>query len=108
MGIGPLPASRAALDRAGLKLEDMEVIEVNEAFAAQYLAGEKELGLERSIVNVNGGAVALGHPVGATGARLTLTLLTELNRSGKDVGLATACVGGGQGVALVLGAADGA
>ncbi|MEE8110298.1 MAG: acetyl-CoA C-acetyltransferase [bacterium] len=108
MGIGPLPASRAALDRAGLKLEDMEVIEVNEAFAAQYLAVEKELGLDRSIVNVNGGAVALGHPVGATGARLTLTLLTELNRSGKGVGLATACVGGGQGVALVLGAADGA
>ena len=91
----------------GLKLEDMEVIEVNEAFASQYLAVEKEMGLDRSIVNVNGGAVALGHPVGATGARLTLTLLTELGRSGKKLGLATACVGGGQGMALILGGVSG-
>ena len=79
---------------------------MNEAFAAQYLAVEKEMGLDRSIVNVNGGAVALGHPVGATGARLTLTLLMELSLTGKKLGLATACVGGGQGVALVLGAAE--
>ena len=106
MGIGPVPASKTALDRAGLTLDDMEVIEVNEAFAAQYLAVEKEMGLDRSIVNVNGGAVALGHPVGATGARLTLTLLMELSLTGAKLGLATACVGGGQGVALVLGAAE--
>ncbi|MFQ5912901.1 MAG: acetyl-CoA C-acetyltransferase [Nitrospinota bacterium] len=107
MGIGPVPASRTALERAELKLGDMEVVEVNEAFAAQYLAVEKEMGLDRSVVNVNGGAVALGHPLGATGARLTLTLLTELNLSQKRLGLATACVGGGQGVALVLGVPDG-
>jgi acetyl-CoA C-acetyltransferase len=107
MGIGPVPASKIALERAGMKLADMDVIEVNEAFASQYLAVEKEMGLDRSIVNVNGGAVALGHPVGATGARLTLTLLSEMNRSGKKTGLATACVGGGQGMALVLGAANG-
>lgn len=106
MGIGPAPASRAALERAGLKLEDMELIEVNEAFAAQYLAVEKELGLRRPLVNVNGGAVALGHPIGATGARLTLTLMMEMSRSGKKLGMATACVGGGQGVTLILGSAD--
>ncbi|MDP6619403.1 MAG: acetyl-CoA C-acetyltransferase [Nitrospinota bacterium] len=108
MGIGPVPASGIALDRAGLKLDDMEIIEVNEAFAAQYVAVEKEMGLDRSIVNVNGGAIALGHPVGATGARLTVTLLKELSLTGKKLGLATACVGGGQGVALVLGAAESA
>ena len=108
MGIGPVPASGIALDRAGLKLDDMEIIEVNEAFAAQYVAVEKEMGLDRSIVNVNGGAIALGHPVGATGARLTVTLLKELSLTGKKLGLATACVGGGQGMALVLGAAESA
>ncbi len=102
MGIGPVPASRMALDRAGMKLSDIEVIEVNEAFAAQYLAVEKELELDRSIVNVNGGAIALGHPIGASGARLTYSLLLELNLSGKKTGMATACVGGGQGMSLVL------
>ncbi len=107
MGIGPVPASKTALDRAGMKFGDMEIIEVNEAFAAQYLAVEKDLGLDRSIVNVNGGAVALGHPIGATGARLTYSLLLELSLTGKKFGLATACVGGGQGMALILAAANG-
>ena len=107
MGIGPVPASKTALDRAGMKFEEMEVIEVNEAFAAQYLAVEKDLGLDRSTVNVNGGAVALGHPIGATGARLTYSLLLELSLTGKKFGLATACVGGGQGMALILAAANG-
>lgn len=102
MGIGPVPASRVALDRAGMKLSEIEVIEVNEAFAAQYLAVEKELGLDRSIVNVNGGAIALGHPIGASGARLTYSLLLELSLSGKKTGMATACVGGGQGMSLIL------
>ena len=107
MGIGPVPASKTALDRAGMKFGEMEVIEVNEAFAAQYLAVEKDLGLDRSTVNVNGGAVALGHPIGATGARLTYSLLLELSLTGKKFGLATACVGGGQGMALILAAANG-
>lgn len=102
MGIGPVPASKKALDRAGMKLSDIEVIEVNEAFAVQYLAVEKELELDRSIVNVNGGAIALGHPIGATGARLTYSLLLELILSGKKTGMATACVGGGQGMAIIL------
>ena len=98
MGLGPVPASRAALQAAGLRLEDMDRIEVNEAFAPQYLAVERELGLDRDRVNVNGGAIALGHPLGATGTRLLLTLLLELRRSGSRFGLATACIGGGQGI----------
>ncbi len=102
MGLGPVPASRAALRAAGRKLEDMDRIEVNEAFAPQYLAVERELGLDRTRVNVNGGAIALGHPLGATGARLLLTLLYELRRSGGRYGLATACIGGGQGIAMVV------
>ena len=102
MGLGPVPASRAALDAAGLRLEDMDRIEVNEAFAPQYLAVERELGLDRDRVNVNGGAIALGHPLGATGARLLLTLLLELRRSGGRYGLATACIGGGQGIAMIV------
>lgn len=102
MGIGPAPASRLALERAGMKLEDMDLIEINEAFAAQYLAVEKELGLNRDIVNVNGGAIALGHPVGASGARILLTLLYELRRRGKKYGLASLCIGGGQGIAMVV------
>jgi acetyl-CoA acetyltransferase family protein len=102
MGSGPVPATRAALKRAGLKLDDIDLIEVNEAFAAQYLAVEKELGLDRDKVNVNGGAIALGHPLGATGARLVLTLLYELRRRGKKYGLATACIGGGQGIAVIV------
>jgi acetyl-CoA acetyltransferase family protein len=102
MGRGPVPASRIALEKAGLKLEDMDLIEVNEAFAAQYLGVEKELGLDRSKVNVNGGAIALGHPLGATGTRIVLTLLYELRRRGGKYGLATACIGGGQGIAMIV------
>ncbi len=102
MGIGPVPATRKALERAGLKLSDMDLIEVNEAFAAQYLAVEKELGLDRSRTNVNGGAIALGHPLGATGTRLVLTVLHELHRRGGRYGLATACIGGGQGIAMIV------
>ena len=102
MGIGPVPATRLALEKAGLKLPDMDLVEVNEAFAAQYLAVEKELGLDRSRTNVNGGAIALGHPLGATGTRLVLTLLHELHRRGGRYGLATACIGGGQGIAMIV------
>lgn len=102
MGIGPVPATRKALEKAGLKLSDIDLIEVNEAFAAQYLAVEKELGLDRARTNVNGGAIALGHPLGATGTRLVLTLIHELNRRGARYGLATACIGGGQGIAMVV------
>lgn len=102
MGSGPVPASRAALKKAGLKLDDMDLIEVNEAFAGQYLAVEKELGLDRSKVNVNGGAIALGHPLGATGTRLVITLLYELRRRKAKYGLATACIGGGQGIAMIV------
>ncbi|HEV3038714.1 MAG TPA: acetyl-CoA C-acetyltransferase [Candidatus Angelobacter sp.] len=102
MGSGPVPASRLALKKAGLKLEDIDLIEVNEAFAGQYLAVEKELGLDRNKVNVNGGAIALGHPLGATGARLVITLLYELRRRKGKYGLATACIGGGQGIAMIV------
>ncbi|HEX6648366.1 MAG TPA: acetyl-CoA C-acetyltransferase [Pyrinomonadaceae bacterium] len=102
MGIGPVPATRSALERAGLSLSDMDLIEVNEAFAGQYLAVEKELGLDRSRTNVNGGAIALGHPLGATGTRLVLTVLHELHRRGGRYGLATACIGGGQGIAMIV------
>ena len=102
MGIGPVPATRQALSKAGLKLSDIDLIEVNEAFAAQYLAVEKELGLDRCRTNVNGGAIALGHPLGATGSRLVLTLLHELKRRQKRYGLATACIGGGQGIAMIV------
>ena len=102
MGIGPVPATRQALENASLKLSDIDLIEVNEAFAAQYLAVEKELGLDRSRTNVNGGAIALGHPLGATGTRLVITLLNELHRRGGRYGLATACIGGGQGIAIIV------
>ena len=102
MGRGPVPASQIALQKAGMSLDYMDLIEVNEAFAAQYLAVEKELGLDREKVNVNGGAIALGHPLGATGTRLVLTVLYELRRRKKKYGLATACIGGGQGIAMVV------
>jgi acetyl-CoA acyltransferase 2 len=102
MGMGPAPAIRKALQRANLTLADIDLIEINEAFAPQYLACEKELGLDRNKVNVNGGAIAIGHPLGATGARLVLTLLMELRRRGKKYGVASACIGGGQGIALVI------
>jgi len=101
MGIGPVPASLQALEKAGLKLSDMDLVEVNEAFAAQYLAVEQELGLDRTKTNVNGGAIALGHPLAATGTRLVLTMLLELRRRNGRYGLATACIGGGQGIAII-------
>ncbi|RKN79217.1 acetyl-CoA C-acetyltransferase [Paenibacillus ginsengarvi] len=102
MGIGPVPAARMALARAGLAVSDMDAVEINEAFAVQYLAVERELGLDREKTNVNGGAIALGHPVGASGARILLTLAYELRRRNLRYGLAALCVGGGQGVAVVL------
>jgi len=102
MGMGPAPATRMVLQRAGLSLSDIDLIEVNEAFAAQYLSVEKELGLDRDRVNVNGGAIALGHPLGMTGTRLLLTLTLELGRRGLKRGLATACIGGGQGIAAIV------
>ena len=102
MGMGPAPATRLVLDRSGLTLSDIDLIEVNEAFAAQYLSVEKELGLDRDRVNVNGGAIALGHPLGMTGTRLLLTLTLELRRRGLKRGLATACIGGGQGIAAIV------
>jgi acetyl-CoA acyltransferase 2 len=102
MGIGPVPATRMALEKAGLKLSDIDLIEVNEAFAAQYLAVERELGLDRDKTNVNGGAIAIGHPLAATGTRLVLTLLLELRRRNARYGLATACIGGGQGIAMIV------
>jgi acetyl-CoA acetyltransferase family protein len=102
MGMGPAPATRKVLERAALSLDDIDLIEVNEAFAGQYLAVEKELGLNRDRVNVNGGAIALGHPLGMSGTRLLLTVLLELRRRGKKRGLATACIGGGQGIAALV------
>jgi acetyl-CoA acetyltransferase family protein len=102
MGIGPAPSSRQALGRAGLKIEDMDLVEINEAFATQYLAVEKDLGLDRNKVNVNGGAIALGHPLGASGARLALTLAYELRKRKGRYGLASLCIGGGQGIAAVI------
>lgn len=102
MGIGPVPASRIALGRAGLAMADMGLVEINEAFAVQYLAVERELQLDRAVTNVNGGAIALGHPVGASGARVLLTLAYGLRRTGRRYGLASLCIGGGQGMAVVL------
>ena len=102
MGIGPVPSSQAALKAAGLKLEQMDRVEVNEAFAPQYLAVEKVLGLNRDKTNVNGGAIALGHPLAASGTRLVLTILHELRRNNLRYGLATACIGGGQGIAMIV------
>ena len=102
MGIGPVPAARRALERAGLALYDMDLVEVNEAFAVQYLAVERELGLDRERTNLDGGAVALGHPLGASGARITLHLLHALRRRGGRYGLGAACIGGGQGIAVVV------
>jgi acetyl-CoA acetyltransferase family protein len=102
MGMGPVPATRRVLDKTGLTLVDIDLIEINEAFAAQYLSVEKELGLDREKVNVNGGAIALGHPLGMTGTRLLLTLLLELRRRALKRGLAAACIGGGQGIAAIV------
>ncbi|TMQ61531.1 MAG: acetyl-CoA C-acetyltransferase [Candidatus Eisenbacteria bacterium] len=102
MGFGPAPAIRKALERAGLELDDIDLFEINEAFAGQYLAVEKELGLDRDKVNVNGGAIGLGHPLGATGTRLIYTLLVELGKRQKRWGIASACIGGGQGIAVIV------
>jgi acetyl-CoA C-acetyltransferase len=103
MGIGPVSASRKALEKAGLNLGDIQLVEINEAFAAQYLACEKELGLNRDITNVNGSGIGLGHPVGATGARLVTTLIYEMKRRNLRKGLASLCAGGGMGTALIIG-----
>jgi acetyl-CoA acetyltransferase family protein len=102
MGLGPVPAARRALQDAGLKAEQIDLWEINEAFAGQILGVVRELNLDRARLNVNGGAIALGHPLGATGARLALTLLKELRRRSRKLGVAGACIGGGQGIAMVL------
>ncbi|MCG3173462.1 MAG: Beta-ketothiolase BktB [Myxococcota bacterium] len=102
MGIGPVPAAQIALRRAGMKLEEIDLVEVNEAFSPQYLAVERALGLDREKTNVNGGAIALGHPLGASGARITATLIYELRRRGLKYGLGSACIGGGQGIAVIV------
>ena len=102
MGIGPVPAVRAALDLAGLKLSDIDRFEINEAFGAQVIACARALGLDENKLNVNGGAIAIGHPLGATGVRLALTLARELKRCGRRYGIASACIGGGQGIALLI------
>lgn len=102
MGIGPAPASRKALEKAEQSLDDMDLIEINEAFASQYCAVEQELGLDRERTNLSGGAIAISHPLGASGARITVHLLHELRRRGKRFGLGSACIGGGQGIAVVV------
>jgi acetyl-CoA C-acetyltransferase len=102
MGVGPIPASKAALAQAGWKIDDVELVEANEAFAAQALAVVKDLGFDPSIVNVNGGAIALGHPVGASGARVLVTLLHEMGKRNVRKGLATLCIGGGMGIAMCV------
>jgi len=106
MGLGPIPASRRALERAGIGVEDLDLVELNEAFAAQALPVMRELGLDPETTNVNGGAIAIGHPLGASGARLTATLLHEMRRRGSRYGLATMCIGVGQGIAAVFEAAE--
>jgi acetyl-CoA C-acetyltransferase len=102
MGIGPIPAIRALLKKCNLKLEDLDLIELNEAFAAQVLACDRELHFDRSKLNVNGGAIALGHPIGATGARITVTLVHEMLKRKSRYGLATLCISGGLGIALLI------
>jgi acetyl-CoA C-acetyltransferase len=102
MGTGPIPASRNALEKAGWKVKDLDLVEANEAFAAQALAVNKDMGWDPAIVNVNGGAIAIGHPIGASGARVLVTLLHEMQRRGAKKGLATLCIGGGMGIALAV------
>ena len=102
MGTGPIPASRKALEKAGWKVKDLELVEANEAFAAQALAVNKDMGWDPSIVNVNGGAIAIGHPIGASGARILVTLLHEMGRRNAKKGLATLCIGGGMGIAMAV------
>jgi acetyl-CoA acetyltransferase family protein len=101
MGIGPVPATRKALQRGGLKMNDIDLVELNEAFASQSIACIRELQLDAAKVNVNGGAIAIGHPLGCSGVRISATLLHEMNRSGSKYGLATMCVGVGQGAAVI-------
>jgi acetyl-CoA C-acetyltransferase len=102
MGIGPVPAIKAVLERAGLKLSDIDRFEINEAFGAQVMACARELGLDEDKLNVNGGAIAIGHPLGATGVRLAITVARELKRAKLRYGIASACIGGGQGIALLV------
>lgn len=102
MGIGPVPAINGALKRTGLSLNNMDLVEVNEAFAPQYLSVEKSLGLDPSKTNVNGGAIALGHPLGGSGSRITVHLVHELRRRGSKYAVGSACIGGGQGIALII------
>ena len=102
MGLGPVPATRKALQRAGLSIDDLDLIEINEAFAAQALPCIEQLGFDPERTNVNGGAIALGHPLGCTGAKLITTLTHELRRRGASIGLATMCIGVGQGIALIV------
>jgi acetyl-CoA C-acetyltransferase len=102
MGIGPVPAIRAVLERAGVKLDSVDRIEINEAFGAQVMACSRALELDEEKLNVNGGAIAIGHPLGATGLRLALTLARELKRTRKRHGIASACIGGGQGIAVLI------
>ena len=102
MGYGPVPAINKLLEKTGMKLDDIALIELNEAFAAQYLACEKGLGLDRSKVNVNGSGIALGHPVGCTGARIIISLVYEMKRRNEKYGIASLCVGGGMGVAVLI------
>jgi acetyl-CoA C-acetyltransferase len=102
MGIGPVPAIRALLERTGLNLADIDRFEINEAFAAQVMACARELGIDEDRLNVNGGAIAIGHPLGASGVRLSLTVARELKRSRGRYGIASACIGGGQGIAVLI------
>jgi acetyl-CoA C-acetyltransferase len=102
MGMGPVPATKHALEKAALKLANIDLVEANEAFAAQSVAVGKELGFDRAKLNVNGGAIALGHPIGASGTRILVTLLYEMQRRRSHFGLATLCIGGGQGVAMIV------
>ena len=102
MGIGPVPASRKALEKAGLTIDDMDLIEANEAFAAQSIAVARDLGADKDKINVNGGAIALGHPIGASGARILVTLVHEMQKRDSKYGLATLCIGGGMGEAVIV------
>ena len=102
MGIGPVPAIRAVCEKAGIRVSDVDRVEINEAFGAQIMACARELGLDEEKLDVNGGAIAIGHPLGATGVRLTLTVARELKRRGLRWGIASACIGGGQGIAMLV------
>jgi acetyl-CoA C-acetyltransferase len=102
MGWGPVPATKKLLQKTGVELADVQLIEVNEAFAAQYLACEQGLGLDRDITNVNGSGIGLGHPIGCTGARIVISLIAEMRRRGNSLGLATLCVGGGMGMSMLV------